>query len=120
MKARVWLAGLLLIIPGCAAYKELEPKPDILPVENGYIELKKDKDNFELDKDKKYFIKFPSPSRDHFYLVLVTRSKPAIHSYLTEKFNDGKGEIVPIVDEAVSNDSTFVYAIGPQVVTYYW
>ena len=120
MKARVWLAGLLLIIPGCAAYKELEPKPDILPVENGYIELKKDKDNFELDKDKKYFIKFPSPSRDHFYLVLVTRSKPAIHSYLTEKFNDGKGEIVPIVDEAVSSDSIFVYAIGPQVATYYW
>ena len=120
MKARVWLAGLLLIIPGCAAYKELEPKPDILPIENGYIELKKDKDNFELDKDKKYFIKFPSPSRDHFYLVLVTRSKPAIHSYLTEKFNDGKGEIVPIVDEAVSSDSLFVYAIGPQVTTYYW
>ena len=120
MKARVWLAGLLLIIPGCAAYKELEPKPDILPVEDGYIELKKDQGNFELDKDKKYFIKFPSPSKSHFYLVLVTRNKTALHSYLTDRFDDGKGEIVPIVDEAVSSDSISVYAIDAHAPTYFW
>lgn len=122
MKARVWLAALLILIPGCAAYKELEPKPEILPFESGYIELKADQENFELDKDGKYFIKFPAPPRPRFYLVLVTRSKPAIHSYLTATFDDGKGQIVPIPDESVSSDSTSVYAIDvdPKIPTYYW
>ena len=109
-----------LFLAGCAAYKELEPAPPVSPMERGYIELKKDENDFRLDKDKKYFIKFPSPGKDHFYLVLVTRVKPAIHSYLTDVFDDGGGQIVPIRDEAASNDSVSVYAIDLRVPTFFW
>ena len=36
----------ILIVTGCAAYKELKPKPEVSFVENGYIEI--------LDKDEKF------------------------------------------------------------------
>lgn len=111
---------LSLFLAGCAAFKELEPKPELAPVERGYIELKDGKDNFELDKDKKYFIKFPPPLRDKFYLILVTRSKPALHDYLTSTFDNGKGPIIPIIDETISSDSISVYAIDRTTPTFYW
>ncbi len=120
MKLRAIVAIGLLLLPGCAAYKELEPKPELSPFEQGYIELKDGKDNFELDKDKKYYIRFPAPLKDHFYIVIVTRVKPLLHSYLTSMFDNGKGPIVPITDEASSNDSTLVYAVDSRVPIYYW
>ena len=116
-------AGILILslfLAGCAAFKELEPKPELAPTERGYIELKDGKDNFELDKDKKYFIKFPPPLKDKFYLIIVTRSKPALHAYLTSTFDNGKGPIIPIIDEAISSDSISVYAIDRTVPTFYW
>jgi hypothetical protein len=111
---------LSLFLTSCAAFKELEPEPDLSPFERGYIELKDGKDDFELDAGSKYFIKFPMPLKDHYYLVLTTREKPFLHSYLTRTFNDGKDSIIPIVDEAISNDSISVYAIDRKVPTFYW
>jgi hypothetical protein len=111
---------LSLFLTSCAAFKELEPKPDLSPFERGYIELKDGKDNFELDAGNKYFIKFPIPLKDRYYLVLTTQEKPFLHSYLTSTFNDGKDPIIPIVDEAISNDSISVYAIDRKVPTFYW
>jgi hypothetical protein len=114
----VVLAATLL--GGCATFKELEPKPEVLPAERGYIELKNDKDNFELEKDGKYFIKYPAPYQDRFNLVLVTREKPALRCYLTTTFDDGKSVSAPIIDEAAAIDSIFVYAIDRRAPTFYW
>jgi hypothetical protein len=111
---------ITLFLAGCASFKELKPDPDLYPTERGYIELKDGKDNFELLQGKKYFIKFPAPMKDKFYLVLVTQEKPFLHSYVTNTFDDGKGPIVPIVDEAVSDDSISVYAIDRKSAQYYW
>ncbi len=114
----VVLAATLL--GGCATFKELEPKPELLPAERGYVELKNDEDNFELEKDGKYFIKFPAPMQDRFNLVLVTREKPALRSYLTTTFDDGKSVAPPIIDEAAAVDSMFVYSIDRRVPLFYW
>ncbi|MBM2840106.1 MAG: hypothetical protein HW412_634, partial [Bacteroidetes bacterium] len=111
---------LTLFLAGCASFKELEPKPELSPLERGYIELKDGKDNFELDQDKKYFIKFPPPFRDRYYLVLVTEEKPFLHSYLTNTFDDGKEPIIPILDEAPSSDSVLVYAVDTKSRGFYW
>lgn len=120
MKILKWIPVLLVLLPGCAAFKELQPDPELSRMEGGYIELKNGKDNFELDKDKKYFIKFPPPLHDRFYLVLVTQSKPLMHSYFTNTFDDGKGPFLPIIDESVSNDSISVYAIDNKSPMFYW
>ncbi len=111
---------LSLYLAGCATFKELEPKPELAPFERGYIELMDGKNNFELDQDGKYFIKFPSSVKDRYYLVLIAPAKPSIHSYLTNRFNDGKEPIIPIPDENPSSDSIFVYPVDAKSATFYW
>ncbi len=118
MKTYDCLAFLLFFLSGCAAYKELEPDPGLTPIERGYIELKDGKKPFELDKDKKYFIKFPQPVADHFNLVLITPVKPALDANLTSTFDKGKGPTIP--NEASATDSIYAYAIDTRVPTYYW
>lgn len=110
-------AGLL---GGCATFKELEPEPEVLPAERGYVELDEDGDNFELDKDGKYFIRFPVPLKDRFYLLLVARTKPALKTYLTTTFDNGEGPVTLIHDQAAADDSIFLYPIDTGVPTYYW
>lgn len=120
MKTYAWLAYLLVFLPGCAAYKELEPDPPLSANERGYIELKDGKDPFELDGDNKYVIKIPRPAADHFNLVLVTPVKPELRAFLTSSFDEGKGAMVPLRDETASNDSTYVYAVDTKMSTYHW
>jgi len=120
MKAYVRLAAFLILIPGCAAYKELEPDPEVSALERGYIELKDGDDHFELERDNKYFVTFPSPYSDNSYLVLVTSAKPAIRSFLTASFDEGKGAMMPISDEAASSDSVMVYATDKTAAVYHW
>lgn len=110
----------LVLWTGCAAYKELEPKPPVSPVEGGFIELKNDKKSFELKKDKKYFIKFPRTKISNFYLVLQLSDKSAIHSFLTQTFNDGKGIITTITDETHLPDSLSVFALDTSTAIFYW
>ncbi len=114
------LALLLLFLGGCAAFKELEPKPPVQPGERGYIELQRDKENFTLKKSGQYFIRFPRPLDMHYYLILETRVKKDLHSYLTATFHDGEPPIIPIADEAVDQDSTYVFAVDTTNPTYYW
>jgi hypothetical protein len=113
-------ALLLLLLPGCATFKELEPDPELSPLEQGYIELKDGNDNFELDQGKKYFVKFPTSLQERFNLVLVTPAKPILRTILTTTFDDGKGAMTPIPDDAASNDSVFVFAIGARSPAFYW
>lgn len=120
MKIHLFLACLLLLLPGCAAYKELQPEPELSPFERGYIELKDGEENFELSKGNKYFIRFPAPPRERFYLVLVTRSKPMLSSFLTGSFNDGQGPMTPISDEASASDSISVYTMDGGSRDFVW
>ncbi len=120
MKRQILPLFFAVLLSGCAAYKELEPEPPVMPAERGYIELKNDKENFELSRDKKYFIKFPPPMRDHFKLVLPVNAKPVIHAYLTRQFDGGQGPFTPIADEAADNDTVMVYAIDARSPMFYW
>ncbi len=120
MKQITAICLTLLFLAGCAAYKELEPKPVLLPQERGYIELKNDQENFKLDKDTKYFIKFPRPDRDNFYLVLSSRSKPALYSYLAFAFDNGAPPGARIKDETPGNDTLMVFPVDMRVPTFFW
>lgn len=120
MKLYVVCAVLLVALAGCAGYKELEPDPAVSAAERGYIELKQGKENFTLEQGKKYILKFPMPPQNNFYLILVTRAKDTLYSYLSANFEKGKGWVVPIRDETASNKSTMVYAMGRQYPTFTW
>jgi hypothetical protein len=111
---------LMLLLSGCAAYKELSPKPPVIPREQGYIELKNDKTNFTLEQGKKYYIQFPRPERDDFYLVLKTNIKPILVSYLANAFDDGALYNARIADTAPTNDSLNVYPVDTKAQTFTW
>jgi hypothetical protein len=120
MKAPRELALIVLLLPGCAAYKELEPDPLLSPAELGYNELKDGDDNFELEKDNKYFVKFPNLQKENFYLVLVTSAKPTLLAYLTSRFEPGEAAVTPIPDQTVSSDSIYLYPLDPLAPVHYW
>jgi hypothetical protein len=119
-KKAILLSFLFLYLIGCAAYKELEPEPAIKFFEDGYIELKEDEEFFELDKDDKYFIKFPAPLKSDIYLVLEIYPKPAISSYLTDKFDDGKGFIKKIPELIPESETHIVYTLDQSALNYFW
>ncbi len=110
----------LLVLSGCAAYKELTPKPALSPAERGYVELRNDDEYFKLEKDTKYFIKFPRPERNQFYLVLKLSSKRSLSYYLTSRFENGDGPRQEIADEWAGNDTMSVYGVDTSVPTYFW
>ncbi len=110
----------LTLLSGCATFKELEPEPLLAPLERGFIELKNDKDHFELAEGKCYFIRFPKPVQDNYTLILRTNAAWYINSYLTRSFDDGKEPIVRMKDEAPATDSASVYAIDMSAPTYFW
>lgn len=115
----IFLCGLLLII-GCANYKQLKPKPELSFKEQGYIELKNNKKDFELKKDKKYFITFPAPQEDKFYLVLNINEKQKFNSFLTDKLIKNKKPGEKIADESHDKNKMSVYAIDKRVPMFYW
>jgi len=110
----------LFVLSGCAAYKELSPKPELSPVERGYIELKDDEKYFMLEKDKKYYIKFPRPERNQFSLVLKLSSKRWLETYLTTSFEEEERTKRMVPDEAAGSDTMSVYAVDTSVPIYYW
>jgi len=114
------VCAFLVFLAGCSAYKELTPKPEVLPQERGYIELKNGDEFFTLDKDNKYFIKFPAPAVDHAVLVLTLNNKSIIGSHLTSVFDDGDTPQMRIRDEAAGSDTLSVYAIDTKVLTFFW
>jgi hypothetical protein len=121
MRSSLALSALCaLLLAGCATFKELQPKPELSPAERGYIEFKNDAENFRLEPGKRYFVKFPRPGANNFALVLQTRAKRDVASYLTKTFDDGKEPIALMADEYASHDSMSVYAIDSTVALYYW
>ena len=120
MRSTLFLPAALLLLAGCATFKELEPKPELSPREQGYIELKNDSENFRLDQGKHYFIKFPRPVRTNFVLVLQVSTKRSLRTYLTRAFDDGKEPIIRMPDETAGHDSLSVYAIDTSASVFTW
>jgi hypothetical protein len=120
MRHTTVICVFLFLLSGCAAYKELTPSPQLLPQERGYVELKNDKENFKLEKDTKYFIKFPRPEKDSYYLVLATNNKAALVSNLAFSFDDGAPLNARIKDEAPQIDTLLVYPVDTRVPIFYW
>jgi hypothetical protein len=120
MKLKALLLIVTLFFMGCASYKQLKPEPEITILEREYIELKDDGDNFELDKDKKYFITFPPSVADNYYLLLQSPYLEFLNTYLTNAFDDGKGTIIKIKDESGDPGNLIVYPIDKSVQNFYW
>ncbi len=118
-KAFLLLLPALLLIR-CAAYKELKPDPELSFLEKGFVEIKDGDENFELDKDKKYFMVFPAPAEDDYYLVLEVADRPFLDTYFTKVFDDGKGPKIEIPDESADPDRVSVYPIDRSVQKFYW
>ena len=121
MKHSKWIVYIFsILMAGCAAYKELEPVPQISFVEDGYIELLDDQEKFELDEGDKYFIRFPKADNENTFLVLDFDDKSPIISYLTRAFDDGKGSIIKIGDESENPITSSVFLLDKTVPTFYW
>ena len=120
MRIRSLLLSLLLVVAGCATYKQLKPKPEPLSVEQGYLEIKHDAKNFELKKEKRYFITFPGPQEDNFYLVLSIPDKNKIKTIFTSSLIDKSKYGEPISDETPYPDSISAYPLDKKVPFYYW
>ncbi|NLG18042.1 MAG: hypothetical protein GX556_11985 [Fibrobacter sp.] len=119
MKLRNLYLAAILVIAGCSSYKQLKPKPELSPAESGYIELMSGKKNFELKKGKKYFLSFPSPQEDNFYLVLNIKQKEAFNSSFTSELIDKKRPGEKIKDESTT-DTQSVYPIHKNSSGYYF
>lgn len=117
MKLRYMFFAVPLLFIGCASYKQLQPKPVLSSAESGYIELKNGKKDFELKKDKKYFINFPSTQEDNFYLVLNLSSKKQFSSFLTNELTK-KSYGEKIADQSQA-DSQSVYPIPKNSTGYF-
>jgi|WetSurMetagenome_2_1015567.scaffolds.fasta_scaffold00572_12 hypothetical protein len=114
------LVSLALVFAGCAPYAQLKPKPDLSSVEQGYIELKNDKKDFELKKQKKYVISFPAPAEDNFYIVFNVPSKRKMNGFLSNSYVGKKTPGEKLKDETLWPDSISVYAVNTKSPMYYW
>ena len=111
----------LSVLVGCGAYKQLKPKPEVLPQESSYIQiLNKDK-NFELKAGKRYFLQFPSIVQNNYYLVLRVENISQIKTYLTPAFDKNpKTPDTPVADQSSQSDDLEVYEISAGTPIYSW
>jgi hypothetical protein len=114
------LAAAGLVMLSCAPYAQLKPKPELSPAEQGYIQLKNDKKDFELKKEKKYVIMFPAPSEDNFYLVLNVPSRKKMNSFFSASYAENKTPGEKIKDETLWPDSISVYPVHTKSPSYFW
>jgi hypothetical protein len=110
----------LLVFAGCSTYKELKPDPPLSSEERGYNPVLDGKEGFELKQSKKYFMKFPRPTGEFFYLVLTTPIKPSISAFFTGMFDDGKGTILKGKDVSAKDDSISIFPIDTLTEFSYW
>jgi hypothetical protein len=119
MKFRILLMTLFLVSVNCATYQRLQPKPEIMNQESGYIELKKGENNFELKKDRKYFVAFPAPQYDHYFLIITSPQKQKFTSTFTGDFvKQQPGKL--IADETWSPDTMIAFPVDKSRQYFYW
>ena len=119
MRGKIFVLAAAIIFSGCASYTQLKPKPKIAEEESGYLELKNGKNNFSLKKDAKYYISFPAPQYDHFYLVLTSPEKSGFSDAFTAEFAKKRPGAM-IADETWSPDTMSVFPVDRSHGTYYW
>ena len=120
MRSSILSVLVLFTLAGGATFKELEPKPELSPREQGFIELKIKDEVFALGQGKKYFMKFPRPEQANFVLVLHFSDKHNLRTYLTRAFDDGREPVTRMIDETAGNDSASVYVIDTSAAVYFW
>lgn len=120
MNYRLLVLAMIPFVISCAAFKQLEPDPDIIPTEGKYIQLMDDDESFELDKAKQYFIEFPAPMTTNYYLLIDVTEKDAIVAGMADRFNDEKGILSRVENEAAEGVNEFVYPVEPGVQKFYW
>ncbi len=121
MKRKLLLSIIITsLLLGCAVYKQIKPKPELASGEAGYIELKDDKKHFELKADNKYFITFPPPQEDNFYLVLKIKNKDKLTSFLTDELVKKKKAGKKIADETFDQAAMSVFPVKKGTPFYYW
>lgn len=123
MRAKILLVStlsILLLLVNCANYKLLKPEPLLSSKEGSYIELKDKKKDFKLKEGKKYFIEFPAPKENNFYLVLTIPSKEHYNSFLTTKLEKKKFPGTKIEDETAKPERMSVFPIDKSAPVYYW
>ncbi len=116
----LFLALTSVILTGCAAYKELKPDPEINFREGQLIKLDDDGDNFELANGKKYYIKFPRPQFNDFFIVLTTPQTTAFSGTMVTNFNDGEGPFNPIAPDAEKKDTLSAFPADTLSQHYYY
>lgn len=119
MKLRLFAVCAIAAMTLCAPYKQLQPKPVLTPAEQGYIELKNNKKDFVLKKEKKYFILFPATSEENFYLVITNKNKKSMTSYLSKELADKKIPGEKITDDS-ETDTQSVFALPKGGAGYYF
>ncbi|MCX6138178.1 MAG: hypothetical protein NTV54_11860 [Ignavibacteriales bacterium] len=119
MTRTILAIAIAFILVGCSTYKELKPDPVLTSAERGYVPVTDGEKNFQLKQSDKYFVKFPRPQQEYFYLVLTTPAAAWTRSFFTASFDDGAGTILKIKDQA-GRDSVSVYAIDTTTQFSYW
>ncbi|MFH0920672.1 MAG: hypothetical protein V1913_09940 [Fibrobacterota bacterium] len=120
MKLFLILSGLaLLILSGCAPYSQLKPEPLLSPLEQGFLELKNGEKEFKLKPDNKYYVVFPAPAENNFYLVLDLPEKRKVEIALTSSLTDEKTVGPLIADAAAAVPDQIVYPVNAGA-PFYW
>jgi hypothetical protein len=119
MNRTILLITIAVMLAGCSTYKELKPEPPLSSAEQGYVSLTDGEKDFQLKQSDKYFVKFPRPQQEYFYLVLTTPATAFTRSFFTDAFDDGEGTINKKKDQA-GQDSVSVYAIDTTTQFSFW
>ncbi len=117
-----FFAFILIIsfLSGCSAYKELSPNPELIPKEDGYIKLRDGKNNFELERDTKYYMEITPPLKDNFYFVLKNNIKPISEYYFSDNFDGGDKGYHKIPDVVSAEKELSAFPVDSRHKKYYW
>ena len=120
MKRRlIGLTLVLAFLSGCSAYKEISPDPEIKPKINGFVRIKKKKENFKLEKGEKYYVVFAKPAKSRVYLMIENNIKPFSEYYFTDKFLKETG-YKKIPDLTPDDENLSVFPLDTLHAKFYW
>jgi len=120
---RYWVNFTLLnalVFWNCAPYKQLTPEPPISSAEKGAQPIKKGNSEFEIKPKQQYFISFPAPPADHFYLVLDISNKQNLKSFFTNTLLKKKTVGQKIKDETLKPDQFQVFPFDQSHPEFFW
>lgn len=119
-----WKIVLLILVSffyGCGSYKQLKPKPEIVPRESDYIQISHKDKVFELKSGKRYFIEFPTLMENNYYLVVRVENLSQFNAYMTDQFDKNPKTPDPALnDQSGSADNYGVYEISSGIPAVYW